>query len=74
MASERMKLGGLWEHEDKNGAPCFKGDFTFGTRLVIYKNGFKQKNVDPDYLAYLEPKKIKNTTKEEINEDDDIPI
>ncbi len=38
--SELLKMGGLWKNKDKNGNEYFSGDFTFGTKILIYKNGY----------------------------------
>jgi len=67
--SELLKVGGLWKNKDKNGNEYFSGDFTFGTKMLVYKNGFKKKENEPDYQVYLAPKK--KATKEEGS---DIPF
>ncbi len=67
--SELLKMGGLWKNKDKNGNEYFSGDFTFGTKILIYKNGYKSSEKEPDYQVYLAPKK--KVTKEEGG---DIPF
>lgn len=63
MASDLLKIGGLWSNKDKKGNEYFSGDFTFGTKILIYKNTYKEKESDPDYVAYLSPKQKKGEAK-----------
>jgi len=57
MASDKIKLGGLWKNQDKNGNDYFSGGFTYGSRLLVMKNTFKKSEKEPDFHAYLVPKK-----------------
>lgn len=55
--SDLLKIGGLWKNKDKNGNDCFSGQFTYGTKLLVFKNSFKKKETEPDFIVYLAPKK-----------------
>lgn len=49
------KLTGLWKKQDKSGKDYFTGSLTGTARLVIFPNGYKSKDTDPDYIAYVVP-------------------
>ena len=53
---ELIKIGGLWKNKDKNGNDYFSGTFTYGTKLLVMSNTFKNKDNDPDYMVYLTKK------------------
>ena len=59
MSSDLLKICGVWKNKDKNGNEYFSGNYTYGTKLLIMHNSFKEKNSDPDYIVYLAPKKSK---------------
>jgi len=50
----REKLSGLWISKTKNGDTYFSGK-NDGFRYTIFKNGFKEKENQPDYILYKEP-------------------
>lgn len=50
-----IKLTGLWEKKDKKGKSYFTGSLNGSARLVIFPNGFKEKDTEPDYIAYIVP-------------------
>ena len=54
--SELIKIGGLWESTDKNGNKYFSGTFTYGTKLLVMSNSFKEKEHEPDYIVYITKK------------------
>lgn len=54
------KLTGLWKKQDKQGKDYFTGSLTGSARLVIFPNGFKNKETDPDYIAYIVPAEKRN--------------
>jgi len=58
--SDLLKMGGLWLNKDKNGNEYFSGDFTNGTKILIYKNTFKEKENQPDFQYYLSAKQKKD--------------
>jgi hypothetical protein len=62
--SELVKIGGLWEGKDKNGNKYFSGTFTYGTKLLVMSNSFKEKNNEHDYIVYI-TKKEKQEDREE---------
>lgn len=56
-----IRLGGLWKNETKDGKTYLAGSFG-GARLMIFPNGYKDKDSDPDYvvtMAQAQPKKDK---------------
>ena len=73
MANELLKLGGLWKNQDKNGNDYFSGNFTYGTKLLIMTNTFKEKNTEPDYIAYI-TKQDKKEDKKDTSSSSDIPF
>ncbi len=54
--SDLIKLGGLWEGKDKNGNKYFSGGLTYGTKLLVMSNSFKEKENEPDYIVYIAKK------------------
>jgi hypothetical protein len=51
------KLGALWDRKSPKGN-AFKGgkinkDIRAGTKIIIFENGYKNKDSDPDYYIYL---------------------
>jgi|TARA_B100001964_G_scaffold5097_1_gene5517 hypothetical protein len=61
--SDLLKIGGLWENKDKNDNTYFSGTFTYGVKLLVMKNTFKEKDNEPDYMVYL-AKKDRDTQEE----------
>ena len=53
---ELVKIGGLWKNKDKNGNDYFSGNFTYGTKMLVMSNTFKNKDNDPDYMVYITKK------------------
>lgn len=53
------KITGLWKHVDKNGREFFSGSISPTARFVIFPNGYKTKETDPDYYAYVIPSEPK---------------
>ena len=51
---KREKVSGLWINQTKNGDTYFSGK-NEGFKYVIFKNGFKEKDNQPDYILYREP-------------------
>ena len=47
--STLLKLGGLWISQDKNGNDYFSGDYTNGTKMLIYKNTYKNAWMNPNF-------------------------
>lgn len=79
MASDLLKIGGLWVHKDKNGNEYFSGDFSPFTKILIYKNTYKKEgSSEPDYNINIAPKKKKEESSNEegnsASSGDDIPF
>ncbi len=55
----RVKLTGLWKNESKAGKTYLAGSLG-SARIMIFPNGYKEKNNDPDYIMYLVPGKPKD--------------
>jgi aryl-phospho-beta-D-glucosidase BglC (GH1 family) len=56
-----VRLGGLWKNQTKDGKTYLAGTFG-GARVLIFPNGFKEKDTDPDFilnLAQNQPKEDK---------------
>lgn len=53
-AGQKVKLTGLWEKRTSSGDPMFTGSLSPSAKIVIFKNQFKTKDSDPDYVLYLE--------------------
>ena len=59
--SDLIKIGGLWQNKDKNGNDYFSGNFTYGTKLLVMTNSYKDKENDPDYMVYIAQKEKKES-------------
>ena len=59
--SDLIKIGGLWQNKDKNGNDYFSGNFTYGTKLLVMTNSYKDKDNDPDYMVYIAQKDKKES-------------
>ena len=59
--SDLIKIGGLWKNKDKNGNDYFSGNFTYGTKLLVMSNTYKDKDNDPDYMVYIAQKEKKES-------------
>ena len=75
------KLGALWKRMNKNGDEFFSGVLENSdgtkTKIVIFKNGFKDKDNQPDYmiLKRREQQSTFNFDTEEVMDDfDDLPF
>ena len=55
----KIPLGGLWANQMKDGSMYFSGSLGQG-KIVIFPNGYKEKETDPDYKMYICPKPKKN--------------
>ena len=53
---ELVKIGGLCKNKDKYGNDYFSGNFTYGTKMLVMTNTFKDKENDPDYMVYITKK------------------
>jgi|TARA_R110000803_G_C11961055_1_gene318713 hypothetical protein len=62
--SDLIKIGGLWKNKDKNDNDYFSGGFTYGTKLLVMANTFKEKDNEPDYIVYIGKKDKPEATEE----------
>lgn len=60
----KVFLGGLWKQESKDGKAYLSGGLGVGGKLLVFPNGFKSKETDPDYKVYLVAKEKKRDTGE----------
>lgn len=49
---ELVNIGGLWLNKSAAGEVYFSG-YLNGARLLIFKNQFKEKENQPDYVMYV---------------------
>lgn len=57
--SDKVFVTGIWDEESAGGARYFSGHLSPTCKVLIFKNGFKQKKTDPDwkmYFVYDEPR------------------
>ena len=50
-----IRLTGLWVGETKAGDKYLSGTVSPSSKLLILANRHKEKETDPDYIAYLAP-------------------
>lgn len=50
-----IKLTGLWERENKDGEKRLLGTLSPFSRLVVLPNKRKEREEDPDYIAFIAP-------------------
>ena len=68
------KLSGLWLKETKNGQKFFAGT-NDGFSYAVFKNGFKEKDSQPDYILYREPvEQQQNASYSPAPETDQLPF
>ena len=67
--SEMVRLGGLWKNETKDGKTYLSGTFG-GARLMIFPNGFKEKDNDPDYVVTIAQSQAKKDKAEAQKSDE----
>ena len=71
--STKIPLGGLWANQMKDGSMYFSGSLGQG-KIVIFPNGYKDKDSDPDYKMYLTEKQKKEPTTSAPANSEDIPF
>jgi hypothetical protein len=57
--NNKVFVTGIWDEESAGGVRYFSGHLSPTCKVLIFKNGFKQKKADPDwkmYFVYDEPK------------------
>ena len=56
MSEQQMiELGGMWTGKDKRGNSMMSG-YLGNTKLLLFKNTFKDAENQPDYKLYVAPK------------------
>ena len=55
MQSNLVEVGCLWKGKDKTGKTILTGKMGARARLLILPNGHKEKENQPDFLAYVAP-------------------
>lgn len=53
--SNLIRITGLWRSQTKAGDTMLSGNFTPSSKLIILPNSKKQKETDPDYIAFMAP-------------------
>lgn len=59
MSEEKEKMiqiGGLWKNKTSAGKPYLAG-YLGNARLLVFPNGFKKEDKQPDYVLYVAPGK-----------------
>lgn len=49
----RIRLGAAWLNTDGNGQQYLSGNLNGAVKLLIFPNGYKRTDNDPDYIIYL---------------------
>ena len=68
--SSKAKLTGLWRNKGKDGKTYLSGSLGVSA-LMVYPNGFKRSDKDPDYVAYLVQKDRKAASNDAVADNDD---
>jgi hypothetical protein len=53
--SDLIRLTGLWRSQTKAGDTMLSGKISPTSKLVILPNSRKQKDSEPDYIAFVAP-------------------
>jgi len=72
MKDNMIKLTGLWKNETKDKKTYLSGNLTYGTKLLIFQNKFKETDKDPDYNAYIAVKEQKQG--QPAGDTEDVPF
>ena len=54
-SSNLVRLTGLWKNESKAGSTYLTGSISASSRLLILPNERKEKDTDPDFIAFMAP-------------------
>jgi hypothetical protein len=57
--SNLIRLTGLWKNITKAGDTMLSGNFSPSSKLIVLPNTRKQKDSDPDYIAFMAPSEKK---------------
>jgi hypothetical protein len=53
--SDLIRLTGLWKSQTKAGDIVLSGSISPTSKLIILPNNYKQKDSEPDYIAFMAP-------------------
>ncbi len=53
--SDLIRLTGLWRSQTKAGDTMLSGGISPTSKLIILPNSRKQKDSEPDYIAFMAP-------------------
>jgi hypothetical protein len=53
--SDLIRLTGLWKSQTKAGGSMLSGSLSPTSKLIILPNSRKQKDSEPDYIAFMAP-------------------
>ena len=59
MENNLEKVGALWQNTSAEGKPYFNLDLS-GQKFVVFSNGFKEEEKQPDFLVYERVKEKKS--------------
>lgn len=57
--AELIRITGLWKSQTKAGDVMLSGSFSPTSKLIILPNSRKQKDSEPDYIAFMAPNEKK---------------
>lgn len=63
MDSNLEKVGALWQNTSADGKPYFNLDIN-GQKFVVFSNGYKSEEKQPDFLVYERVKEKAKAKKE----------
>lgn len=51
----KVKIGALWERQTKTGEIFLAGRLNQSAQILVFRNGYKKKPSDPDWIPFLAP-------------------
>lgn len=69
MSTKMIKLGGLWRNVDREGNEYFSGNLNTSSRLMIFRNGYKKAEKEPDFILYIAPVEKREVEKSNAKSD-----
>ena len=75
-AKSKILITGLWANKTKEGDTYYTGPLSYGAKLILFKNVYKQgDDKKPDLLLYVVPGEKKEEKKtEKAGDDGEIPF
>ena len=72
---KKIKIMSLWTNQTKTGETYFSGNLGRGTKVMVFKNGFKKKETEPDFnVFFVEEEKKEGPVPEKAQEESFIPF